>query len=71
MCNMKIKVENNLDEIAGELERLGYKPWCVAYIGVSIVATNKRGNYTTFHKDIWDSGILTTLSELKDMQNAK
>lgn len=45
MRNIKIKVENNLDEILVELERLGYKPWCVEYVGVSIVVTNKKGKW--------------------------
>lgn len=65
--NMKIPVENNLDEIVVELERLGFKPWCVAHVAVSIVVTNKKGLYTTFHEDIWDREILTTLAELKEM----
>lgn len=71
--NMKIEINEQqpLDEVVKELERLGYKPWCVEYAGVSIVVTNEKGNCTTFHNDIWDSETLTTLAELKDIPSEK
>ena len=67
-CNMKIPVENNLDEIVGELERIGFIAWCVDPIDNGFAITNKKGLYTTSYKDLWDKETLTTLSELKEMQ---
>lgn len=71
MRNMKIKVENNLDEIVAELERIGFIAWCAYPIDNGFAITNKKGLYTTSYKDLWDKEIITTLTELKDMQNAK
>ena len=57
MKNMKIKVQNNLDEIVGELERLGFE----------------RTYYTQNTSGKWGRTCnvrkcdLTTLAELKEM----
>lgn len=66
MKNMKIPVENNLDEIVGELERLGRKYLVVAQVfeGVGFVMISQL--------DIHDRPYLvpvfnTTLAELKEM----
>jgi len=63
--NMKIPVENNLDEIVGELERLGYvnnrKPMmCDRYIHTY------NGQYGGFYTPL-NHGEPTTLAELKEM----
>lgn len=69
--NMKIQVENNLDEIVGELESKGYqkKGW-VGYRNVSFITTSKLGFYTDHAASFWScfgDSPLTTLAELKEM----
>ena len=70
--NMKIPVENNLDEIVGELERLGYKKagW-IGYRNTSFITTCKLGFYTDHAISFWSvfgDSPLTTLAELKEMK---
>ena len=74
MKNMKFKVEtnklgeSNLDEIVGELERLGYKQWGDAN-NPKFIITHKSGLYQMIWNDmprLKDWG-LTTLAELKGM----
>ena len=68
--NMKIKVENNLNEIVGELERLVYKKtgW-IGYKNPSFITTNTKGFYTDHGVEFWLMfGNDTTLAELKDMK---
>lgn len=71
--NMKIKVENNLDEIVAELERLGYKPhWFGGEPHVNFIATKKQ-KYTDFANEGYCDfycgvSYLTTLAELKEMK---
>lgn len=71
MKNMKIPVENNLDEIVGELERIGYNCWAWTNNCIGWVFTWDDGDYTNiddlddidhhFHET-------TTLAELKEMK---
>ena len=64
--NMKIKVENNLDEIVEELERLGYvKPNSDG----DKVYTSQLGNTVNVFDDsmMFDCYKLNTLAELKEM----
>ena len=66
--NMKIPVENNLDEIVGELERLGYKNTYKTASKVTTVITDK----TTYSLlglpcEIIDDRNEITLAELKEM----
>ena len=57
MKNMKIKVQNNLDEIVGELERLGFER--------TYYTQNTSGKWVrTCNVRKCD---LTTLAELKEM----
>lgn len=69
MRNMKIPVENNLDEIVGELERLGYeKAGWIGYKNPKIIIANIKGFYTDHGADFWFMfGKETTLAELKEM----
>ena len=71
--NMKIPVENNLDAVVAELERLGYNSNCV-YFGcdseIKTVTTSKQTK--SYEKStVGNIGvlpqILTTLAELKEM----
>lgn len=55
--NMKIPVENNLDEIVVELERLGYER--------TYYAQNKTGKW--IRTCDFNECVLTTLAELKEM----
>ena len=69
--NMKIPVENNLDEIVAELKRLGFKKtgW-IGYKNVSFITTSKMGFYTDHAVSFWScfgDSSLTTLAELKEM----
>ena len=67
MKNMRIKVENNLDEIVGELERLGYREITAKHNGVmSFVYVWDRGYFYPLIMDM-PFGDLTTLAELKEM----
>ena len=66
--NMKIHVENNLDEIVGELERLGYA-FEIGRHSDSIICDD-CGFCFSFRIDYFnkDDGELTTLAELKEMK---
>lgn len=64
MKNMKIKVENNLDEIVVELERLGYKKDLEK--GNSLVLCHELGLYS-LHSHDYGFGNLTTIAELRSM----
>lgn len=72
--DMKIPVENNLDEIMAELEKKGYKKRKFAVfkdeIG-SYVVTRKYGIITWCDKALidllWSECKLTTLAKLKEM----
>lgn len=70
MRNMKIPVENNLDEIVGELERLGYKQNKRQRRGrVRFVIANSDGVTTNWFRDTdCDFYKPTTLAELKEMK---
>ena len=68
MRNMKIKVENNLDEIVVELERLGYVRLQKYFKGTRIVATDDNGEFYFFDDDFLLEDLTpTTLAELKGM----
>lgn len=67
--NMKIKVENNLDEIVIELERLGYKKQAWLNRQKETVATFTTGVYSNFNHFYNDDFRETTLAELKGMHN--
>lgn len=64
--NMKIKVENNLDEIVVELERLGRKYLIVANIfeGVGTVMISQFGACDEVYAE---PVVCVTLAELKEM----
>lgn len=71
MKNMKIKVENNLDEIVGELERLGFEN-CTTFNSKNvrfILAFEDHKTFTDyFNLDCSDIEVIeTTLAELKEM----
>jgi len=66
--NMKIPVENNLDEIVGELERLGYlyNCGCDDNKAKMVVARSHNMQYDIY--DDWiGSGFKATLAEIKEM----
>ena len=67
--NMKIKVENNLDEIVGRLERLGYKKHIWEHlINTEYVVAFESGIYTNADfNPVNEIYALTTLAELKEM----
>ena len=66
MKNMKIKVENNLDEIVGELVRLGYVE---PNEDGNRIFTSQLGNTINVFDDslMFDCCKETTLAELKEM----
>lgn len=69
--NMKIKVENNLDEIVVELERLGFEN-CTTFNSKNvrfILAFEDHKTFTDyFNLDCSDIEVIeTTLAELKEM----
>lgn len=67
--NMKIPVENNLDEIVGELESKGYTPQIIL-CSPTWVITSDLGRYSLFQhepSDIYRKYETTTLAELKEM----
>lgn len=70
MKNLKIPVENNLDEIVAELERLGYIYEEGLYL--DSVICDVVGFCFSFRTDYFnkDDGELTTLVELKEQPNA-
>ena len=67
--NMKIPVENNLDEIVGELERLGYK--LNGWLENRVIKSVKADHFGLYCGQFFDADIiqgdLTTLAELKEM----
>ena len=63
--NMKIPVENNLDEIVAELERMGYRCFAKDKQCQRFVVTNSFGWYDIARYD--EKQPLTTLAELKEM----
>lgn len=64
--NMKIPVENNLDEIVGELERLGYGQCFLSIQYNNFIICRDFGVF--FDSDGDDHDFLTTtLAELKEM----
>ena len=66
--DMKIVVENNIDVIVGELERLGYKRLYSLKKESKLVCTFGDGVYVDYlHEEADDSFILTTIAEIKDM----
>lgn len=67
--NMKIPVENNLDEIVGELERKGYREHVWENdIKTEYVVGFDSGIYTNADYDPTNEiYVLTTLAELKEM----
>ena len=67
MRNMKIKVENNLDEIVVELERLGYKREAWLNHQKEVIVTFSNGIYSNFNYFYNDAFKTTTLAELKEM----
>lgn len=73
MKNMKIPVENNLDEIVGELERLGYKAFNITAISPIhdwIVAGDDGFTVGWFDASELCNKVvpLTNLAELKGMK---
>lgn len=71
--NMKIAVENNLDEIVVELERLRYKKvgW-VGYRKPCFITTNTKGQFTDHAVSLINCFACidsTTLAELNGMKN--
>ena len=72
--NMKIKVEtdehgeSNLDEIVGELERLGYSEEIHTTFQPKSICTYEDGTYHVYTREAKHKiGELTTLAELKEM----
>lgn len=66
--NMKIKVENNLDKIVVELERLGYVKQAWLNHQKEVIATFETGVYSNFNYFYNDTQKPTTLAELKEMK---
>lgn len=67
--NMKIPVENNLDEIVAILESKGYTPQIILWSPTWVI-TNDLGSYSLFQhepSDIYRKYETTTLAELKEM----
>ena len=65
--NMKIPVENNLDEIVRELERLGYQKYDGDMVkNPTIIEAYADGIYCFYSQDLHVCKI-TTLAELKEM----
>ena len=65
--NMKILVENNLEEIVGELERLGYVKQAWLNHQKEVIATFETGVYSNFNYFYNDTHNPTTLTELRSM----
>lgn len=66
--NLKIPVENNLDEIVMELERLGYKPYQPSPHDECVYAWDD--GFFCVDKNMETLGVIyrnTTLAELKEM----
>ena len=72
MKNMKIPVENNLDEIVETLESKGYTPQIILWSPTWVIASD-IGRYSLFQhepSDIYRKYETTTLAELKEQPNA-
>ena len=70
MRNMKIPVENNLDEIVGELERLGLRSLGFTFgCDAKWIVVINSSSYTDA-RTTTDKFKLTTLAELKEQLNA-
>lgn len=68
MKNMKILVENNLDEVVAELYRLGYVRAGVGLITEKWVITCDVGLYIGVDKLTGHKGLIkTNLAELREM----
>lgn len=68
--NMKIEVnaEQPLDDIVGELERLGYRVELKTSKNPKSICTYGDGTYHVYMREIkYKVGDLTTLAELKEM----
>ena len=66
--NMKIPVENNLDEVVIELERLGYRAELKTSKNPKSICTYGDGTYHVYMRETkYKVGDLTTLAELKEM----
>lgn len=66
--SMKILVEDNLDDIIVELDRLGYeKSETFTGINSAITTTQKNGSFTDWSFNTLKGLYETTLSELKEM----
>ena len=66
--NMKIKVENNLEDIMRELERLGYRVELKTSKSPKSICTYGDGTYHVYMRVAEHKvGNLTTLAELKEM----
>ena len=66
--NMKIPVENNLDEVVIELERLGYRAELKTSKSPKSICTYGDGTYHVYMRETkYKVGDLTTLAELKEM----
>ena len=69
MRNMKIKVENNLNDIVEELERLGYGSCFLSMQYNNFIICRDFGVFFDSDGDNYDFPI-TTLAELKEIQDA-
>ena len=65
--NMKIAVENNLDEIVVELDRLGYRKEYESD-EINYAITFNDGAFGLMTIDVSDCEETTTLKELKEMK---
>ena len=72
MKNMKIEINDTqpLDEVVGELDRLGYRCACKSVFGAQTITTWNSGHYHEVGLPVImvDNGELTTLAELKEMK---
>lgn len=63
--NMKILVENNLDEIVAELEKRGYRQVCDIYEWDNLIGCDAFGSF--FATNPIYPFLVLTLAELKEM----
>ena len=67
--NLKIPVENNLEDIVVELERLGYRVELKTPKNPKSICTYDDGTYHVYMRETkYKIGELTTLSELKECE---
>jgi hypothetical protein len=73
MLNLEICItsEQTFPQVAVELERLGYKAWCITNYPVTRMVTAwSDGTYTNFNEvDLNPYFKCVTLQELKEMSN--